>query len=188
MDGCWVTKTVEFNHLASFVNSVFTAFRFQNSDDWWQFHSQQFFSPTSLHLQLISPLVQWSQLVQRSMLLVPNDVTVIYPQFLLLAHAEAELFERSFFLFVNKVSVVRFEFNKLIVNFFIDDDRLFRRTDHTVVKWFGHDDIVLTADVGWFFNVSEERFRHKSWFPTRIAAFTMALPPVAGSSQLLHSS
>ena len=187
MDGCWVAKTVEFNHLASFVNSVFTAFRFQNSDDWWQFFTSQrlfftnFFTFCSKD---IGSFWDWeASLFSDPCCWFPNDVRIQFRTRTVFAvgfYTKAELFKKGFFFFVNEVSVVRFEFfNKLIVDFFIDDDRLLRCTDHSVVKWFRHDDIVgCLADVGWFFNISRyvSGTNPKSWFSTRVGRFHHGVP------------
>ena len=142
MDGSRVTQTVEFNHLTSFVNSIFTAVCFQNSDDWRQFFTSQWFFWTNFFHFCSKDIGSFwdreASLFSDPCCWFPNDVRIQFSTRTVLAvgfDTEAELFKEGFFFFVDKVSVVRFEFfYKLIVDFFIDDDRLFRCTNHSVVK------------------------------------------------------
>ncbi len=153
-----------------------------NSDDVDNFHESTVLFITSLHILLQG---WWfpsgtETNVQRSMLLVSNDVRIQFhpAQFLLLAFTPKQNSSRRAFLFVNKSKCGRFEFfhRRFLYRWPLVQDAQTIPLSNDLE----HDDIVCCLADGWFlagtFPASQELVS------TRIKlAFTVTLPPVAGS-------
>ncbi len=115
-------------------------------------------------------------------------------QFLLLAfYARSRTLQEGLFLFVNKGKCGRIWIlqQKLIVDFFIDDDRFVQlhRPYRCQMIWtwryrvlLGGCWLIFLACLRNVSGTTQELVSHKN------ISFTMALPPVAGSSQLLHGA
>ncbi|CRH92626.1 Uncharacterised protein [Chlamydia trachomatis] len=137
-----MAKTIELNHLTCFFKAVFCIFSFQDCDNWRQFFTSKwlFFAnfSTFSSQDVCSFRNCKSCLFCNPSRWFTDDIWIQFSACTVLAcsfYAEAEFLKKGFFFFVYKVSFVRFEFsNKFVIDFFVDDNRLFRRTNHTVVK------------------------------------------------------
>ena len=162
VDGGGVAEAVEFDHLPRLVDAVLRAVGFGNGDDGRElFAGQRFFfadftdfggedAGTGRHTE--------AGLFGNPRCRAANDIGVEFALravFAVCFHAEAVFFQERFFFFVDEMDVVAFQlFHEVVVDFLVDDHRLFGGADHAVVEGFAHHDVVCgLAQVSRFFDV-----------------------------------